>query len=113
MKITVLGAGGWGTTLALVLLHNNHEVTLWAYTREQTEVLRERRENPEFLPGVPLPLNLKFSNDIEASSEGRDMIVTAVPAQYLRSVLQKIAHLDLEHTVICNVAKGIENSTLM
>jgi glycerol-3-phosphate dehydrogenase (NAD(P)+) len=76
-------------------------------------LLRERHENPEFLPGIPLPPNLKFSNDIEAASEGRDMIVTAVPAQYLRSVVQKIAHLDLKNTVICNVAKGIENSTLM
>jgi glycerol-3-phosphate dehydrogenase (NAD(P)+) len=113
MKITVLGAGSWGTTLALVLLHNNHEVTLWAYTREQMEVMRERHENPEFLAGIPLPLNLKFSNDIETASTDRDMIVTAVPSQYLRSVLQRIAHLDLKHTVICNVAKGIENSTLM
>ena len=113
MKVTVLGAGSWGTTLALVLLSNDHEVTLWAYTREQTDALRERHENTEFLPGIPLPPNLKFSNDIEAASEGRDMIVTAVPAQYLRSVIQRIAHLDLEHTVICNVAKGIENSTLM
>jgi len=113
MKITVLGAGSWGTTLALVLLNNNHDVTLWAYTREQTDLLRERHENSEFLPGIPLPPNLKFSNDIEAASEGRDMIVTAVPAQYLRSVVQKIAHLNLEHTIICNVAKGIENSTLM
>ena len=45
MKITVLGAGSWGTTLALVLLSNNHEVTLWAYTREQTELLRDRHED--------------------------------------------------------------------
>jgi glycerol-3-phosphate dehydrogenase (NAD(P)+) len=113
MKITVLGAGSWGTTLALVLLQNNHEVMLWAYTREQMEIMRERHENPEFLPGIPLPLNLKFSNDIETASTNRDMIVTAVPSQYLRPVLQRIAHLDLKHTVICNVAKGIENSTLM
>ena len=75
--------------------------------------MREKHENPGFLPGVPLPPNLKFSSDIEAASGGRDMIVMAVPSQYLRSVIQKIAHLDLERTVICNVAKGIENSTLM
>jgi glycerol-3-phosphate dehydrogenase (NAD(P)+) len=113
MKITVLGAGSWGTTLALVLLGNGHDVTLWCYTQEQLELMREKRENSEFLPGVPLPPNLKFSSDIEASSENRDMIVMAVPSQYLRSVVQKIAHLDLGRTVICNVAKGIENSTLM
>lgn len=113
MKVTVLGAGSWGTTLALVLLGNGHDVTLWAYTREQAELLRERHENPEFLPGIPLPPNLKISNDIEAASDRRDMIVTAVPSQYLRSVIQSIAHLNLGHTIICNVAKGIENSTQM
>lgn len=113
MKITVLGAGSWGTTLALVLHGNGHEVTLWCYTHEQAELMREKHENPEFLPGVPLPPNLKFSSDIESASVRRDMIVMAVPSQYLRSVIQRIAHLDLEQTVICNVAKGIENSTLM
>ena len=113
MKITVLGAGSWGTTLALVLLGNGHEVTLWGYTQDQVDFMRKNHENPEFLPGIPLPPSLKFSSDIEASSEKRDMIVMAVPAQFLRSVIQKIAHLDLERTVICNVAKGIENSTLM
>jgi glycerol-3-phosphate dehydrogenase (NAD(P)+) len=113
MKVTVLGAGGWGTTLALLLLGNGHDVTLWAYTQEQTDLLREKHENPEFLPGVPLPPNLKIMNDIEASCDRREMIVTAVPTQYLRSVIQKIAHVDLEASIICNVAKGIENSTLM
>ena len=113
MKITVLGAGSWGTTLALVLLGNGHDVTLWCYTQDQVDLMRQQHENSEFLPGVPLPPNLKFTGEIEAASEKRDMIVTAVPSQYLRPVLEKIAHLDLERTVICNVAKGIENSTLM
>jgi len=113
MKITVLGAGSWGTTLALVLLGNGHDVTLWCYTQDQVDLMRQQHENSEFLPGVPLPPNLKFTGEIESASEKRDMIVTAVPSQYLRPVLEKIAHLDLERTVICNVAKGIENSTLM
>ncbi len=113
MKITVLGAGSWGTTLALVLLGNGHDVTLWCYTQDQVDLMREKHENSEFLPGVPLPPSLKFSSDIEASSVKRDMIVMAVPSQYLRSVIQRIAHLDLGRTIICNVAKGIENSTLM
>ena len=113
MKVAVLGAGSWGTTLALVLLGNRHDVTLWAYTKEQTDLLRERHENPEFLPGIPLPPNLRILNDIEAASDHRDLIVSAVPSQFLRSVIQSIAHLNLERTIICNVAKGIENSTLM
>ncbi len=113
MKITILGAGSWGTTLALVLLGNGHDVTLWTYKAEQAELMRDRRENPSFLPGIYLPPTLKIVTDIEQSCSNRDMIVAAVPSQYLRSVLQKIAHIDLRRTVICNVAKGIENTTLM
>lgn len=113
MRVTVLGAGSWGTTLALVLLGNGHDVTLWTYKKEQAELMQAKHENPAFLPGIPLPPSLRIMTDIEAASEQRDMIVAAVPSQFLRSVIFKIAHLDLEKTIICNVAKGIENNTLM
>ena len=113
MKITVLGAGSWGTTLALVLFDNHHDINLWTFESEQADIIREKHENPQFLPGVALPAEIKITTDIEASCHERDMIVAAVPSQFLRSVLQRIAHLDLEHTVICNVAKGIENGSLM
>jgi glycerol-3-phosphate dehydrogenase (NAD(P)+) len=113
MKITVLGAGSWGTTLALVLHDNQHEINLWTFDTAQAEYLREKKENIGFLPGIPLPPDIEISTDIEESCKGRDMIVAAVPSQFLRSVLQRIAHLDLEHTIICNVAKGIENGSLM
>jgi glycerol-3-phosphate dehydrogenase (NAD(P)+) len=113
MKITVLGAGSWGTTLALVLHDNHHNVNLWTFDSAQAEYLRSKRENVEFLPGLSLPPEIEITTDIEASCHERDMIVAAVPSQFLRSVLQRIAHLDLEHTIICNVAKGIENGSLM
>jgi len=113
MKVTVLGAGSWGTTLSLVLFDNRHEVNLWTYSTDQADLMRKKRENPSFLPGIPIPPEINILTDVEEASEGRDMIVAAVPSQHLRSVLQKIAHLDLTHTVICNVAKGIENGSLM
>ncbi len=113
MKITVLGAGSWGTTLALVLHDNHHQVNLWTFENRQAEYLRENHENIEFLPGISLPPEIKIATDIEESCRERDMIVAAVPSQFLRSVLQRIAHLDLENTIICNVAKGIENGSLM
>ncbi len=113
MKVTVLGAGSWGTTLALVLHDNKHDVTLWTYKPEHAELIRSKRENPTFLPGIAIPPEIKITTDIEIASFNRDMIVAAVPSQFLRSVIQKIAHLNLEKTVICNVAKGIENNTLM
>jgi glycerol-3-phosphate dehydrogenase (NAD(P)+) len=113
MKITVLGAGGWGTTIALVLYDNHHDVNLWTFDSDQADLIRNKHENPQFLPGVVLPSEIEITTDIEASCHERDMIVAAVPSQFLRSVLQRIAHLDLQHTVICNVAKGIENGSLM
>ncbi|MGH2567880.1 MAG: NAD(P)H-dependent glycerol-3-phosphate dehydrogenase, partial [Bacteroidota bacterium] len=113
MKITVLGAGSWGTTLALVLVSNGHDVKLWTYKAEQAARMQEQRANPDFLPGIDLPPRLHIVTDIEAASSKRDMIVAAVPSQFLRSVIQRIAHLDLTHTIICNVAKGIENTTHM
>jgi glycerol-3-phosphate dehydrogenase (NAD(P)+) len=113
MKISVLGAGSWGTTLALVLNDNRHDVNLWTFDSEQADLIREKHENCQFLPGIALPSEIKITTDIETSCRDRDMIVAAVPSQFLRSVLQRIAHLDLDHTVICNVAKGIENGSLM
>ncbi len=113
MKTTVLGAGSWGTTLALVLNENGHKVNLWTYKSSQAEKMKEAGENPEFLPGVPLPKQLTITSDIENACSKRDLIVAAVPAQFLRSVVQQIADLDLENTIVCNVAKGIENDSLM
>lgn len=113
MRIAVLGAGSWGTTLALLLLENNHDVILWEYKPEHVAVMREKRENISFLPGVLLPERLYITNDIEEACKFPEMIVTAVPSQYLRSSLENITHLDLKKTVFCNVAKGIENGTLM
>ncbi len=113
MKITVLGAGSWGTTLALVLVGNAHDVQLWTYKKEQAAAMQELHENPQFLPGIHLPPRLQIVTDIEAACTHRDMIVAAVPSQFLRSVLTRIADLDLTHTIICNVAKGIENTTYM
>ncbi|MCI0706657.1 MAG: NAD(P)H-dependent glycerol-3-phosphate dehydrogenase [Ignavibacteriae bacterium] len=113
MKITVLGAGSWGTTLALVLVGNGHDVELWTYKTEQALLMQAKRENPQFMPGIPLPNELRIVTDIEAACTKREMIVAAVPSQFLRSVIQRIAHLDLTKTIICNVAKGIENGTHM
>lgn len=113
MKITVLGAGSWGTTLALVLHDNHHSVNLWTFDNEQAEVIRQKHENVQFLAGIKLPAEIDITTDIEKSCHERDIIVAAVPSQYLRSVLQHISHLNLENTVICNVAKGIENGSLM
>jgi glycerol-3-phosphate dehydrogenase (NAD(P)+) len=113
MNVTVLGAGSWGTTLALVLHENQHKVMLWTFWEDQAKQMIETRENPQFLPGIRLPDDLEISSDLKLVCAGKDMIVAAVPSQFLRSSIEKIADLDLTKTIICNVAKGIEKDSGM
>ncbi len=113
MRIAVLGAGSWGTTLAIVLSENKHDVSLWTYRPEQAAMMKETLENPAFLPGIKIPQRICILTDIEEAAYKKDIIVSAVPSQFLRSVIQQIAHHELSETIIVNVAKGIENHSLM
>ncbi|MEK9136531.1 MAG: NAD(P)H-dependent glycerol-3-phosphate dehydrogenase, partial [Bacteroidota bacterium] len=113
MRITVLGAGSWGTTLAILLAGNSHQVTLWSYREEYTNDILKKRENPSFLPGVKIPESIIVTSDLLDSVKGAEMLVTAVPSQYVRSVMVPLKGLPFENITVVNVAKGIENGTLM
>lgn len=109
MNITVLGSGGWGTALALLLLENGHEVTLWSFDPKELAVLEQTRENP-MLPGVPLPDALKLTNDM-ACVKGCKVVVLATPSFAVRETAHKLAALVEDGTVLVSVAKGIEGTT--
>ena len=109
MKITVLGSGAWGTALALLLLENGNDVTLWSYLEEESKVLRETHENP-FLKGVELPESLKFTTDL-AAVKGCGLVVMATPSFAVRSTASRLKDLVDEGTIIVSVTKGIEKST--
>jgi glycerol-3-phosphate dehydrogenase (NAD(P)+) len=113
MKIAVLGAGSWGTTLAILLYTARHDVTLWTYKSDHAKLMRETHVNKEFLPDVMLPNDLSISDDLLSVAESSEMIVTAIPTQFIRSVFVRLADTDLSRKIIVNVAKGIENGTLM
>lgn len=113
MKVTVLGAGSWGTTLALLLASNAHDVALWTYSDDQAYLIRERRENPAFLPGIRIPDSIRIETDIERAAHLTSMVVCAVPAQYVRSAIKPLSNFDFSQTLVVNVAKGIENRSLM
>lgn len=113
MRISVIGAGSWGTTLALLLHSNKHEVTLWSYRQEDIDNILSKRENSVFLPGIKVPESLIVTKDIEKALFRSELILTAVPSQHLRSVLNQISHIDLRNIIIVNVAKGIENDSLL
>jgi glycerol-3-phosphate dehydrogenase (NAD(P)+) len=113
MQIAVLGAGSWGTTLALMLCYNAHQVVLWSYLEDLAQLMAEQRENSTFLPGIKLPPELVVTADVELAVRNTQMVVAAVPSQHLRSVLMRVKSADLCETILVNVAKGIENDSLM
>lgn len=109
MKLAVLGSGAWGTALAIALVENGHEVTLWSHTREQSCVLQDTRENPR-LKGVPLPEALRFTADM-AAVKGCGAVVLATPSFAVRSTARALRELVEPGTVLISVAKGIEKDT--
>ena len=109
MKIAVLGSGGWGTALALVLLENGHDVTLWSYAQAESDVLRETGENP-MLKGVPLPRELKLTAELDCV-KGCGAVVLATPSFAVRTTARAAASLLEEGAVLVSVSKGIEKDT--
>ena len=109
MKITVLGSGAWGTALAMLLLENGNDVTLWSYLEEESRVLRETRENP-FLKGVTLPEELKFTTDM-AAVKGCGLVVMATPSFAVRSTAAQMRELADPGTILVSVSKGIEKDS--
>ncbi len=109
MKIAVLGSGGWGTALALLLVENGHDVTLWSYTEEESRVLREKGENP-MLKGVPLPKELKRTSNM-ACVKGCGVVIIATPSFAVKDIARQLSALLDSGTVLVVVSKGIEKST--
>ena len=111
-KISVLGSGSWGLALALLLHNNGHEVLLWSARPQNARKLREKRENPDRLPGVRLPDEIDVLTDMERALKDVDVTVLAVASPYIRSTAHKMAPFVCKDQKIVNVAKGIEEKTL-
>ncbi|MCD7803367.1 MAG: NAD(P)-dependent glycerol-3-phosphate dehydrogenase [Clostridiales bacterium] len=109
MKVTVLGSGAWGTALALVLLENGNDVTLWSYFQKESDQLRENRENP-MLKGVPIPEEMKLTADIACAADS-DVVLLATPSFAVRSTARQLAPLMKPGTILVSVGKGIEKDT--
>ena len=112
-KISVLGAGSWGTALSLLLHNNGHEVILWSVLEDEVKMLREKRQHESKLPGVKLPEEIEVTADLEYSCRDRDLLVLAVPSPFTRSTSHSMKELVRYGQIIVNVAKGIEETTLM
>lgn len=109
MKVAVLGSGGWGTALAMLLVENGHDVTLWSYQAEESRHLAETGENP-LLPGVKLPQGLTYTSDL-ACVMGCAVVVMATPSFGVRSTAGQVKDLLSPDAILVSVSKGIEKGT--
>ncbi len=112
-RIAVLGDGGWGTTLAILLYQNGFNVTLWGVFSGYVSYMRKKRLNVKFLPGIKIPKGIELTHDLNVALEEKELIVFAVPSQYMRETTRKIKGFDFSpNTVFLSVTKGIEVGTL-
>lgn len=112
-NVGVMGAGSWGTALALLLHKNGHQVTVWSINQEEVDMLSSKREHTSKLPGVKLPEEMIFTSNMEEAIVGKDFLVLAVPSPFTRSTARNMKPYVKEGQIIVDVAKGIEEATLM
>ena len=110
-KVGIIGAGSWGTALALVLHDNGHEITMWSLQQSDVDSLRETGENPRFLPGVKLPADLRYTADLAEAARGKDYLVMVVPSHAMRGVTENLQGLAEPQTMFVSAAKGFDVQT--
>jgi len=110
-KVVVMGAGSWGTALAILLAEKGNEVTLWEYQNEKAVTIEKERENKVFLPGSKFPDTLHVTSKTEGLLEGAKYVIFSVPSQVLRGVIGNLSPQIKGDTILVNTAKGLEVST--
>lgn len=111
MKTGIIGAGGWGTALAMVLAANNHQTTLWTRSEAVAREINNSHTNSVFLPGVTIPTSIRATNNPSDLDE-TDLLVIAVPTQYIRAIMNEY-NFNVSGKIIVSGAKGIERHTLL
>ena len=111
-KVSIIGGGSWGIALAVLLHKNGHHITVWSALEKEIEMLKEKHEH-KMLPGVILPEDMVFTADDKEAVEGKDLLVMAVASAYTRETAHRLSSLVASEQKIVNVAKGIEEKTLM
>ena len=112
-RVGILGAGSWGTALSMMLFQNGHDVTVWSIDNNEVEMLQKEREHKTKLPGVKLAEEMIFTNNLEEGMKEKDFLVLAVPSIFTRSTAKSMKPYIKPGQIVVNVAKGIEEGTLM
>lgn len=113
-NITILGDGAWGTTLAILLSNNGHNVSIWSAFPEHLEELDKKRENKKYLEGIKISKDIVFEKDLGIAIEKSDWIVFAIPSKFFREIAKQVKQtkVSLKNKIFVNVAKGLEQKTL-
>ena len=111
MKVAVIGDGGWGTALAVALHNNGHDVTVWGPFAENIEAIQRDGVNTAFLPGIPLPQNIKWTADSAEAVTQAQLVVLAMPTQFYRSVLETFQACIPRNATLVSVTKGLDRET--
>lgn len=112
-NITVIGDGGWGTTLAIHLAKNGHDVCLWGAFETYVAKVTKTRVNSKFLPGIKLPKNIQLTASLKDALNFSNVIVLVTPSQFLESTLKKIKKLSYKNKVFVSAVKGVEPKNFM
>jgi len=112
MNVGCIGAGSWGTTLAIHLAELGHNVQLWAWDAEQRHRLAAERENRTYLPAIPFPATLQVVDSL-ADAVAASVVVIATPTQFIRSTFSTIPPSALDGRIIVSASKGIEQGSLL
>ncbi|WP_108671115.1 NAD(P)H-dependent glycerol-3-phosphate dehydrogenase [Peribacillus acanthi] len=112
-KVAVIGAGSWGTALAMVLADNGHDVRLWGHNASQIEEINTYHTNKKYLPEIELPSSIIGYDSLEKALDGVEHVILAVPTKAIREVLSSIAEVISNPIVVVHVSKGIEPDTLL
>ena len=111
-KITILGAGGFGVSLAIAAYQNQHQVTVWDISEEIVQAILRDGEHKTKLPGVKIPKGIGFTTDPHCM-ENSDMVVFVVPSLFIRSVAQRVKPFLTKDTILVNASKGLEEETFL
>lgn len=109
----MIGDGQMATVCSVMLADRGIAVRMWGASRENMEALKVTRENKRYLPGLRIPHRVSFTTEAEAVFQGAELVVSAIPCQYLRGAWQKLVSAYPEGLPVCSVSKGIENETLL
>ena len=113
MRISVIGAGSFGTSLAKLVAENGHDVLIWSHSADTAEAIQKNKENTIYLKGIPLPDSIKVTTDFDAAAKHAELVISATPTQAIRDVYSKDGRAAKLNIPIVVASKGIEKKSHM